>query len=186
MLDSSPWWLAPLGQLLGAEPREHWIVSRPQPATWSELRSLSLPLGLSATKTPKSEAGVACGLALRTGHLDEAHRYVQDSGVPLEMAWHGVMHRLEGDLWNSKYWFRRVGKLAIYDHLARQATETPGLSKAVVQRVVAGNSLRWQMDAWIDLWGDRTLESDSAMKTSATQLAIAEWELLFNESLGVE
>lgn len=41
--------------------------------------------------------------------LDHSHRVSQGIEGPTGAAWHAIMHRREGDFWNSKYWWRRVG-----------------------------------------------------------------------------
>ena len=47
---------------------------------------------------------------LAAGDWDEAHRIVQDDPSP-EAAWvHAHLHRVEGDLGNAGYWYRRAGK----------------------------------------------------------------------------
>jgi len=44
------------------------------------------------------------------GHWEEAHRLVQDDEGQ-EAAWvHAHLHRVEGDLANAGYWYRRAGK----------------------------------------------------------------------------
>jgi hypothetical protein len=44
------------------------------------------------------------------GVWDEAHALVQDE-VSAEAAWvHAHLHRLEGDLANAGYWYRRAGQ----------------------------------------------------------------------------
>jgi hypothetical protein len=41
---------------------------------------------------------------------DGAHRLVQD-GASVEAAWvHAYLHRVEGDVGNAGYWYRRAGK----------------------------------------------------------------------------
>ena len=46
------------------------------------------------------------------GDWDGAHRLVQDDPSP-EAAWvHAHLHRVEGDLGNAGYWYRRAGKPA--------------------------------------------------------------------------
>jgi hypothetical protein len=51
----------------------------------------------------------ALGL-LATGNRDGAHKLVQDDPSS-EAAWvHAHLHRVEGDLGNSGYWYRRAGK----------------------------------------------------------------------------
>lgn len=58
-----------------------------------------------------------CGL----DELDTAHRIFQDEPSELGSYWHGIMHRREGDLDNARYWFRRAGKLPVFNKLHEAA-----------------------------------------------------------------
>jgi hypothetical protein len=43
---------------------------------------------------------------------DAAHRIVQQYDNDPMAAWiHAVLHKIEGDLDNSRYWYRRAGKM---------------------------------------------------------------------------
>lgn len=46
------------------------------------------------------------------GDWEAAHRLVQDpSETDATAAWiHAVVHRMEGDLGNARYWYRRCGR----------------------------------------------------------------------------
>lgn len=43
--------------------------------------------------------------------LERSHAISQSVGTEEGALWHGIMHRREGDFWNSKYWFRHAGSL---------------------------------------------------------------------------
>jgi hypothetical protein len=62
-------------------------------------------------------------LALRRlaeGDWDGAHKIVQDDPSP-EAAWvHAHLHRVEGDLGNAGYWYRRAGKPVVTGDLAAE------------------------------------------------------------------
>lgn len=46
------------------------------------------------------------------GEWDAAHNLVQQYESDATAAWiHAVLHKIEGDLGNSRYWYRRAGKL---------------------------------------------------------------------------
>ena len=49
------------------------------------------------------------GLWLLHNFLNESHEISQSIQSPEGSYWHGIMHRMEGDYWNSKYWFRKTG-----------------------------------------------------------------------------
>ncbi len=50
-------------------------------------------------------------LLLQAGALEKAHAIVQ-SMTTLEAAYvHGIIHRVEGDFGNARYWFHRAGAL---------------------------------------------------------------------------
>jgi len=49
------------------------------------------------------------GLHLWNGSLDRSHAIAQDIETATGSYWHGIMHRMEGDYGNAKYWFRLVG-----------------------------------------------------------------------------
>jgi hypothetical protein len=51
------------------------------------------------------------------GEWDKAHGIVQDE-ESADAAWvHAYLHRVEGDLGNAGYWYRRAGKPAAEDSL---------------------------------------------------------------------
>jgi hypothetical protein len=45
------------------------------------------------------------------GNWQAAHRIVQDHDEDELAAWiHAVVHRMEGDIGNARYWYRRCGR----------------------------------------------------------------------------
>lgn len=89
-------------RLLGAKPGE----------VKKELGDLSLEKLLAPStvaSAPDAEL-VRAAIWLKHGFLDAAHRIMQKVATPEGSWWHGIMHRHEGDLGNSRYWYDRVGK----------------------------------------------------------------------------
>jgi hypothetical protein len=67
------------------------------------------------------------------GFLDESHSVAQGIASAEGSYWHALMHRSEGDFSNSKYWYRRVGRHAIFHDLlaaVRQLKISPQSSEA--------------------------------------------------------
>jgi hypothetical protein len=55
------------------------------------------------------------------GEWDEAHGLVQADQADAIACWiHAVLHKIEGDAGNARYWYRRAGRL---DCVEREATE---------------------------------------------------------------
>jgi hypothetical protein len=46
----------------------------------------------------------------RHGEWERAHRLIQSYTDPLACLIHGYLHRVEGDLWNARYWYNRAGE----------------------------------------------------------------------------
>jgi hypothetical protein len=60
---------------------------------------------------------------LAAGDWDGAHAAVQDDPSP-EAAWvHAHLHRMEGDLDNAAYWYRRAGRAVGSGDLAAERRE---------------------------------------------------------------
>ena len=57
------------------------------------------------------------------GFLDESHSIAQGIASAEGSYWHALMHRSEGDFSNSKYWYRQVGRHAIFPDLLRAAKQ---------------------------------------------------------------
>ena len=64
---------------------------------------------------------VVSGLLLWNGNLDRSHAISQGIGNATGSYWHGIMHRMEGDYWNAKYWFRKVGRHPAMERLREAA-----------------------------------------------------------------
>lgn len=55
------------------------------------------------------------------GDWDGAHRIVQDLSDP-EACWiHAILHKIEGDAWNSRYWYGRSGGRRYEDYADARA-----------------------------------------------------------------
>ncbi len=79
----------------------------------------------------KNELIRAIDLAL-DGSWEQAHNIVQqdESGVA---AWiHAVLHKIEGDLSNSRYWYQRAGKM-------EKAAAEPRAELAEIKNQLAGD-----------------------------------------------
>jgi len=70
---------------------------------------------------------IRAGLLYAYDAIDESHRIVQEIGSNHASYWHGMIHRREGDFENSRYWFRRTGKLGVFSEMHARAAEVSPL-----------------------------------------------------------
>ncbi len=66
------------------------------------------------------------GLQAALGHLDKgdwdaAHKIVQSDESPDGCWVHGIVHVMEGDLGNARYWYGRAGRAFSADQVAEIA-----------------------------------------------------------------
>jgi hypothetical protein len=65
----------------------------------------------TAMSAPNDELLQAVELAL-AGEWDAAHQIVQQHEDDATAAWiHAVLHKMEGDLGNARYWYRRADRM---------------------------------------------------------------------------
>jgi len=65
-----------------------------------------------AAPAPNLDAPLAALWWAAKGNWDRAHGIAQDEETP-EAAWvHAYLHRVEGDIGNAGYWYRKAGKPA--------------------------------------------------------------------------
>jgi hypothetical protein len=104
------------------------------------------------------------GLWLRCDFLHESHEVSQELHSAEGSFWHAIMHRREPDAFNSKYWWRKVGKHPVLAQLRREFPEyaTP--------------------EAFVDLC-ERVRGSGTPEEALAVAIQQREWELLFEYSV---
>jgi hypothetical protein len=126
------------------------------------------------------------GLWLVHGFLDQAHEICQSISTAEGSFWHAIMHRMEGDYGNAKYWYRQVGRHAVIDRIATRLssawtpakfvdqceqlqTARPGSSDQSTWRQVA--QIEWQELFWY-CWeqadGKRPRATDAETKSLRT------------------
>ena len=95
------------------------------------------------------------GLWLLHNFIHEAHEICQDLPTPAGSHWHAIMHRIEGDFSNAKYWYRQSG------------------------------SAQWHADisalAGVEFEPNALVDSIAKGQTEQThEIVVAEWQGLFN------
>jgi hypothetical protein len=121
------------------------------------------------------EASLA-GLLLYLGFWNDAHEVAQNLGSTEGSYWHAIVHRMEPDASNSKYWFKRVGEHAIFPDLLKAA-------KAIAEREpdkAIRLESRWSPVAFVDLCEEARQLRGSTQERTALENQQAEWELLMN------
>ena len=110
----------------------------------------------ASTFSADSEMGEAClsGLWLLHNFLDESHDISQSIKSPVGSHWHAIMHRLEGDFSNSKYWYQRVGQWDLYDIISQRSAKLFDPMQFVDQVEAQGNE-------------------------ATHEIAVVEWQVLF-------
>jgi len=114
------------------------------------------------------EAAMA-GLFLYFSCLDESHTIAQSVETVEGSFWHAIMHRQEPDPGNSGYWFRRVGKHAIFPAL-RDAAQDLGYPSGA----------SWDPFAFIDACEAARRQAGYARELLLQRVQLAEWQLLFD------
>ena len=86
-----------------------------------------------------------------------------------------MLHRLEPDSFNAQYWFRRVGRHAIFSELYEQA------ATIIEQRQQHQWRLKnsWDPTLFIE-WCEEAQQQGGKAETAAAEIQMAEWQLLFN------
>jgi hypothetical protein len=65
------------------------------------------------------------GLLLLHNFLDLSHEISQAIHSREGSFWHAIMHRMEGDFSNSKYWYRKVGRHPVMDNIPAEGDWDP-------------------------------------------------------------
>jgi hypothetical protein len=73
---------------------------------------------------PDSSCELIRGLVLLWhDHLDASHTISHSIENPDGSFLHAIMHRREPDYWNSKYWWRRVGKHPCFGEIGKRVSD---------------------------------------------------------------
>jgi len=133
----------------------------------------SLQEAMELSNTPVG-GNIEALLYMRIGQMEPSHINVQDAQRSIGAYIHGVLHRMEGDYWNAKYWFDRVRDPRLLDRIRDLIREFSQAQGSVLEDW--GGPLRL-----IEACKDRR----SVSREEVVQLAHWEWQALWrivNES----
>lgn len=63
-----------------------------------------------ATLPPESDPVLLCLFHINQDQWHKAHDIVETINSNYGSWLHGLLHRIEGDEWNARYWYRQAGK----------------------------------------------------------------------------
>ncbi|MDQ6423573.1 hypothetical protein RB620_29605 [Paenibacillus sp. LHD-117] len=114
-----------------------------------------------STDADKSRIALMAGLHLLNDSLDRSHSYAQQiEDDATGCYWHAIMHRMEQDFWNSKYWFRQAGRHPVKERTRLAVSvwlkDQPGLNVLPAGAIVNilkqfRNDGSWNCDEFVDL-----------------------------------
>ena len=140
----------------------------------AELDSILRDAGIS-----ESSCELIRGLVLLWhDHLDASHTISQSIENSDGSFLHAIMHRREPDYWNSKYWWRRVGKHPCFTQLGKRAAALLDSRHEQELRAKLVPRGEWDACAFVDV-----CEATAADKTSTRIELLRELQRLETEVL---
>ncbi len=139
-------------------------------------KSLSKNLEEVIAKCSSLPRTCQAGLWLLANELDLSHELSQEIHSAEGSYWHGIMHRREGDFENAKYWFRRVGRHAVFDSLAEE------IASLRVNLPEAPSDLPWDQLCNASTVATTLVDCCRRHKSNSSllgEICWREWQLLF-------
>ena len=165
----------PIAQLISEAATVELDAGTPNRDVAEALEAFDFDQAVAPREVADPLMALACqsGLWLLHRFLDRSHEISQRIETPTGSFWHGIMHRLEGDYSNAKYWFRRVGDHPIYEALATAAQDVCADAFA--------SKPNWDPFNYIDRWEAAT-NSPTPDAPALRRIGRIEWDLLFDFS----
>ncbi len=169
--------------LIDGYPLSNLDAGKPRTEVLGKLKGLTPQLLFESLKIKDESAARCClaGLWLWHNFLHESHEISQAIETDAGSAWHGLMHRREGDFWNANYWFAKVRDRAPFagvdDECRRLGSVDSLLSIPELDHL-------WQARPWSPASFTNEVERILIEKNPshiavALRLATAEWRALF-------
>lgn len=163
-------------------PLAHLDAGSPRSEVRGQLTALTAPslfAPLAVTDRPMAECCVSA-LWLWHNYLDESHKICQEIETSAGSAWHGLMHRREGDFWNANYWFVRVKDRGLFSGVADEFKRLgydakklpPNLSKLIESKDWSPSDFTNEIQAILK-------RKEAGELQAALWVANAEWRALF-------
>jgi hypothetical protein len=128
-------------------------------------------------------ASVLAGLWMWHDQLDPAHRIVQDIHTPTGSLWHAIIHRREGDFWNSKYWYNRARTHGSHTEMAATVARVLDQAGSIdrLSQLIDGGS--WVPERFVDLVEQAHRNSSDPRREVLARLQVEEWKTVFEHTL---
>jgi hypothetical protein len=147
------------------------------PASRDLLRSLDTADLFAPSQVAADDYAAAArsGLFVYLSCMDDAHAIAQEIHTATGSYWHGILHRMEPDFSNARYWFRRVGRHEIFPALRAAAAALAGEDIPEFR-----NAAQWDPFAFIDLCEQEGGSGSGKRAKALERVQLAEWQLLFD------
>lgn len=151
-----------------------------------EIEQAPAELLVSNGSPPEEDVlALKAGLLLWNDSLDASHTFSQAVHSPTGSYWHGIMHRMEQDYSNAKYWFRLTGEHPVFASLQQKAAETIGACDhdempngntvaGRLKQLAAGE--RWDPYAFVDLTEQAVASGTEAEREKVQR--VQRWEMI--------
>ena len=175
--------LQPTDESSVTQPYQRLVVSGSGSAAGKKLLETLEPQAILTRPIVRDDdaRALVAGLWLWHDWLDTSHEISQSIANSTGSFWHAIMHRREGDFFNSKYWNARSRGHPAYATLASQAqpiiTTAENHLGRWTGRLTRGG---WDADAFVDFVEHAHDRPQEPAHATAVEMQRLEWRVLFD------